>query len=229
MARSTTTPRISINKLAEFMTANPTRQRRIVRDQKFPPDFQVVYYKEAQEAISSCLASGLEDLSAAERQIALLNQQAPQSVGAQRRIASNVDALEAFLDMVDDISLSGASARLGANDAPKLRVRNVDVSVRPEIILTADARKGPIVGALKLHFPKTNQLDDRTSGYVSAALQEWAHANLAGEGTPDGSLCMVVDIGSRRHFGGVRATRTRLKELEDACANIAAMWPTIEA
>lgn len=32
-------PRISLNKLAEFMTASIPRQRRIIRDQKFGGDF----------------------------------------------------------------------------------------------------------------------------------------------------------------------------------------------
>lgn len=101
--RSDQAPRISLNKLCEFMTVGPARQRRIIRDQKYPPDYQVVYYREAQEAIARCIASSLEDIASIDRQINILNQQSPDSVGAQRRLASNVDALEAFLDMIDDL------------------------------------------------------------------------------------------------------------------------------
>ncbi|EGJ19622.1 hypothetical protein RSWS8N_15719 [Cereibacter sphaeroides WS8N] len=227
MARSPINPRISLNKLAEFMTATPARQRRIIRDQKFPPAYQVVYYREAQEAVSSALASELSNLAVVERQIDILNQQAPDSVGTQRRLAANVDALEAFMEMVDRISFGGARPRLGENDAPKLRMRNVDISVRPEIILVAEGRSGPLVGAMKVHFPKTNPLDDRTAGYVSALLQEWATANLHEEGQVSGLFCSVIDIGSRCHHEGVRATRQRLRDLEEACETIHALWPTI--
>jgi len=45
-------PRISLNKLCEFMTASIPRQRRIIKDQKFPSDFMRVYYREAQEAVA---------------------------------------------------------------------------------------------------------------------------------------------------------------------------------
>lgn len=210
------------------MTATIPRQRRIIRDQKFPADYLRVYYREAQEAAASCIASELEDIAAVERQIDILNQQAPDTVGAQRRIASNVDALEAFLGMLDQINLAGATPRLGANDAPKLQVRNVDISVRPEIILTSEGRSGPLVGAMKLHFPKTNQLNQQSAGYVSAVLQEWCSANLHEEGQASGTLCCVVDVGSEAFYEGVRSTRQRMRDIEDACETIAALWPTIE-
>lgn len=221
-------PRISLNKLAEFMTASIPRQRRIIRDQKFPPDYQRIYYREAQEAVALCIASELEDVGAVVRQIEILNQRAPETVGTQRRIASNADALEAFLEMLDDINLGGAVPRLGENAAPHLTMRNVSISVRPEIILQSENRHGPIVGAMKIHFPKTNPLNEQSAGYVSAALQAWSDAHLNADGDVSGPLCSVVDVGSQSFFPGVRATRQRTRDLEDACETIAALWPTIQ-
>lgn len=225
--RSDSPPRISLNKLSEFMTASIPRQRRIVRDQRFPPEFQRVYYREAQEAVALCVASDLDDIAAVERQIEILNQQAPETVGTQRRIASNVDALETFLDMLDNINLYGAVPSLGANDAPKLMVRNVAISVRPEIILRSENRNGPIVGAMKIHFPKTNSLNEQAAGYVSAVLQEWAQVNLIDDGEISGPMCSILDVGSQTYFDGVRATRKRMRDLEEACETIAALWPTM--
>jgi hypothetical protein len=220
-------PRISLNKLCEFMTASIPRQRRIIKDQKFPSDFMRVYYREAQEAVATCIASELEDTATVERQIDILNQQAPETVGTQRRLASNVDALEGFLTMLDAINLGGATPSLGANDAPKLIIRNVSVSVRPEIILRSENRNGPIVGAMKIHFPKTNSLNEQAAGYVSAMLQEWCEVHMHDQGEASGPLCSVVDVGSQSFFEGVRSTRQRLRDLQDACETIAALWPTI--
>lgn len=209
------------------MTATIPRQRRIIRDQKFPSDFKGMYYREAQEAVASCIASELADIAVVERQIDILNQQAPETVGTQRRIASNVDALEAFLEMLDDINLQGATPSLGANTAPKVRVRNVEISVRPEIILRSENRNGPIIGAMKIHFPKTNQLNEQLAGYVSAVLQEWAQNHMADDGVVFGPLCSVVDVGNQHFFEGVRSTRQRMRDIQDACETIAALWPTI--
>ena len=103
--RPENSPRISLNKLCEFMTARPTRQRRIIRDQKYPPEFKQVYYREAQEAVVHCIATGLEDIAAVERQISLLNQESPENVGTQRRLTAKIDALEVFLEMLDEIDL----------------------------------------------------------------------------------------------------------------------------
>lgn len=225
--RSEQTPRISLNKLCEFMTVGPARQRRIIRDQKYPPDYQVVYYREAQEAIAQCIASSLEDIASIDRQIALLNQQSPDSVGAQRRLASNVDALEAFLDMIDDIDLRGATPSLGANQAPRLSVRNVEISVRPEIVLRAEGRTQPLIGGIKLHFPRTNSLNEDAAGFASAVLQEWCVATMANDGTASGPHCFVIDVGSRRVHAGVRSTARRLEGIQAACQTIHALWPTI--
>ena len=49
---SNQTPRISVNKLAEFVGARGARQRQILKDQKYPTDYKAMYHKEAAEAIS---------------------------------------------------------------------------------------------------------------------------------------------------------------------------------
>jgi hypothetical protein len=77
------TPRISINKLAEFMSAKPGRQRQILRDQKFPTDDKGMYYKEASETISHVIASNLEDAVSLDRQIEILDQMTSEKVGTQ--------------------------------------------------------------------------------------------------------------------------------------------------
>lgn len=107
-------------------------------------------------------------------------------------------------------------------------MRNVSISVRPEIILRSENRNGPIVGAMKIHFPKTNPLNEQAAGYVSAVLQEWVTVHMSDDGDASGPLCSVVDVGSQSFFDGVRSTRQRMRDLQDACETIAALWPTIE-
>jgi hypothetical protein len=75
MAKAINQPRISVNKLAEFITAKASRQRQILRDQKFPQDYKVTYYKEASEAISICIGSNIENTAIIERTISNLEQQ----------------------------------------------------------------------------------------------------------------------------------------------------------
>lgn len=220
-------PRISVNKLAQFATVKSARQREIVHDQKYPTEFKGMYYREASEAVASCLASGLEDLSGPEKAILLLKQQTPDKLGTQRRIASNIGALESFLNMLDDIDLGGATATLGENSQPHLTIHNVQVSVRPELILRGSGKGGKLVGALKVHFPSTYALDEDSAGLVSAVTQEWCKAFKPDDGATFGPYCSVVDVGSKTFFPGVRATVQRMKDVAAACQNYAALWDSM--
>jgi hypothetical protein len=89
-------PRLSVNKLAEFIDAKAARQRQILRDQKFPSEFKGMYYKEATEAISICIASNLENTSIIERTIATLDQQKPDKIGTQSPTQNFVKDCRAF-------------------------------------------------------------------------------------------------------------------------------------
>ena len=227
MAKAINQPRISVNKLAEFITAKASRQRQILRDQKFPQDYKVTYYKEASEAISICICSNIENTAIIERTISNLEQQNSDKIGTQRRIAANIDALETFETMLDEIDFKGAIPSLGEHSPPRLMIQNVDVSIRPEIILKGFGKSGKLLaGALKLHFPRTFPLGT-SAGYVSALLQEYAKAYLSNDGEAFGPYCFVIDIGSKTICAGVKATAARMRDIEAACRNIAGLWPTI--
>lgn len=224
----TNAPRISVNKLAEFILAKGARQRQILHDQKYPTEFKGMYYREASEAISLSLSRNLEDLTYITKAISILEQATPDKIGTQRRIDSNIDALESFLSMLDIINLEGISAKLGENSPEKINIHNVSISVRPEIILKSSAKsKAPLVGAIKLHFPRTYSLSQDGAGYVSAILQRWCEHTQNEDGTVSGSLCRVIDVGAQSFYPGVKATVSRMKDVEAACQNIAALWPSI--
>jgi hypothetical protein len=205
------------------MIAPPPRQRTIIRDQKYPSDYKGPYHREALEVISSCLGNGLTDLSSLDRQISILRQKVPATPQAQIRINTNIEAIEAFENMLDEIRLDGLDLSLAPNSAPPLIIRNVEISVRPEIVVHAKGKSG----AFKIHLSKTFSLDEKAAGYISALMQEWCTQNSYDVGPPDGNLCRVLDIGSRRFYPGVKSTRRRIQDIEQACETIATLWPTI--
>lgn len=210
------------------MASKATRQRQILHDQKYPTDYKTVYYKESSEAIALSVAANLDDLQPIYNAQKLLGQKSSDKIGTQRRIAANLDALDTFLLMLDDIDLKGASAQLGAQSPPRLVFHGVEISVRPEVILTATGKSNaPLVGALKLHFPRTNCLTEDTAGYVSAILQEWCKTYVPDLGAASGAHCPVIDVGSQKVYPGVKATTARMKDVDAICQNIAALWPTI--
>ena len=139
-------PRLSVNKLGEYMTANAGRQNKILYDAKHPQDYITPFYRDAAEAIAKAIAEGLEDASALERAIKLLGEKKPNTVNDIRRLAGNIDAIETFIDIMGDVDLKGVDAKLGAHQANHLVVRGVEISVRPEVTLHPKKRNGEPVG-----------------------------------------------------------------------------------
>lgn len=224
-------PELSVNKLAEYVCCRAGRQRRILHERKYPdPEFSTgMFHREAADAVTKYLADGCIDASPITAKLAALGQLKPDKIGTARRINANIDALDRFADMLDEIDFQGATPSLGAHSPPKLTFHGVKVSVRPEIILRAQGPKGqPLVGAVKLHFTKTHCHDGESAGYVSAAVQEYLRCHLIqGDEVVASHLCPVIDIGSGQVFPGVKATAKRLKDIEAECQNIQALWPTI--
>lgn len=220
-------PRISINKLGEYLVKKAGRQRQILREQKFPQDFMTAYYKDAQEAISSFLAGNMEDITILERKKQILEQSPIKNVYSMRQINGNIEAIDNFMNMVDDIDFKGATPQLG-EPSGKMKIRGVEVSMRPEIILTGKGAKGKqLVGGVKLHFNKTHPLNEEACGYISAAMQIYCDNVLHEEGVSYSGYCIVIDIASGQVYGGVTATAQRKKDIEAACEQIASLWPTI--
>ncbi len=221
-------PSISANKLGEYIISKGARQRSILRDQKYR-SIAGMYYSEATKAISLCLASNLEDVSGIERAIRVLEQKHPDTAGAMRRIHGNIDALESFESMLDDIDLQGTFIELGEHRPDKLVIQGVHISVRPGVILRGSGKsKKKLIGGVKLHFSRTFPHSDVSAGYVSAVLQRYSEDKLASvDEVASPSYCFVIDVGSRTIFPPVKSKTQRLKDIESDCRNIAAIWPTI--
>lgn len=227
MARNNA-PSISVNKLAEYIVSRGNRQREILRDRKFPTDFKGMYYRESSDAIALCLASNLEDLSSLTRARRTLEQKTPEKVGTQRRLNSNIDAIEAFDSLLDSINFHDGVPELAPHQANKIVRHGVEISVRPEIILRGAGKSGnQLIGAIKIHFSKTRPLDIESAGYVSAVVQEYCRNHLAQDEEVYAPYCSVIDIGSLSVYPGVKSTVKRMKDVEAECRNIAALWVSI--
>ncbi|MEZ5691158.1 MAG: hypothetical protein R3D71_05800 [Rickettsiales bacterium] len=220
-------PRISINKLGEYLVSKANRQRLILRDQKFPKDYITSYYKEAAEAISLFIADNMQDFSILEKRKLILEQKPTSSIQNVTRISKNINAIDNFLNMIDDIDFMGADLRLG-DVSGHIKIKGVKVSVKPDIILTGNGTKGKkLVGGVKLHFNETHPLNVEAGGYISAALQIYCRNNLAHEGLPYPKYCMTIDIGSNKVYSGVQAIAKREKDIEAACEQIYNLWSSV--
>lgn len=222
-------PRISLNKLGEYMTApTPSRRKRIVSDQQAPQPFIAARYRDAREAIVDFVVSGMSDraglLSVATR---LRQSREGSEFAINDRIAS-ADAIESFIEAVGDIDLRDCIAVSVPSTASQgMTISGVYVSVRPDIYLR-NWVTGEIEGALKLHFPKSSPLTSAGAEYVATAMRVYMELEK-GNSHVDHQKCYVVDVPTSSVTVAPKAHVRKMKDIEAACEEIAIRWISASA
>jgi hypothetical protein len=219
--------RISVNKLGEYLVASPLRRRRIIQDQKKPSDFIVARYRDACEAIVSHLVNEKDSsylASEVDRLCSIIGSTDWQTEDS--RLSG--EAIESYLDVSNNLDLSSCTVRRGESESPILLISGVQISIKPDVILYSNDRKGlPIVGAIKLYFPKTNTLTEDSGLYIASMLRAYLDKHYNNEGTVDRKRCYVVDIFGQNIFVAPQAYSKRLKDIEAACQEISRAWPEL--
>lgn len=225
-------PRISVNKLGEYLVAAASRRRRIILDQKYPPTYQVIRYREAEQAIVDQLVNGHTDPGILARHLKRLNEWKPGPGATEsqiQRVRVCREAIQSFM-AIDPQLLPPPSLVLsaGPREARKLTKAGVSISVRPEIISAGIGRDtARTVGAVKLHISKSHELDDRAGEYVGAMLQEFAEHHLSHWGHAAFRQFHVIDVFARRVHSAPRAFVRRRSDVEAACEEIAILWRSL--
>lgn len=220
--------RISVNKLAELLvTANPARRRKIIQDQKYPSTSIVALYRLAYEPIKEFLTNGRNEQSLTDAISRLRNDRSGSEWSINDRW-NTADALEEFSKLAELVpNDSGEVYEQGSQDAPKLNIAGVDISVRPDFLIGFTSRGKIYTGALKLHFIKNpdSALSRTGAEYVATLMNRWLEDN-----GPDGSIpshrhCMCIDVFRGTVVTAPKSTTRRMSEVTAACEEIAARWP----
>jgi hypothetical protein len=220
-----TKPRISVNKLGEYMIANARRRRSIIVDQKRPKVFQTARYTEAQDAIAAFIRRGAHDYSRLQRTLDELRSQVPNSNWDSDRIDLCIEAIERFMDFESFDFLKGFQAVLGNSDPPKLTVSGVEISVCPEIILRGKGKNGsPIVGGVKLYIGKTIPLKDDSAAYVTTTLHQYVERFFENQGAVSHRHCHVLDIFAGEVYCAPKSYQARRGDISAACEEISRAW-----
>ncbi len=209
--------RISLKGLAKFMTGNSAKQRKVLRDYKYPdPEghAQATYYREARDFIVSHHQSGHSPLWLPER-AAILDTLASQSAGQTKvRLRNNARALREYANhfgkrtfkVLRDVNLGIEHAGVLVTFAPDLHIKEGE----KEKIIRLDFTKEPP--------------DDKTVKIITQAMFE-AQATL-GMGLPSAAV-LYLDVPRGQTHKGARAGSRMRTEIEAACKNISALWDGI--
>ncbi|MFE8644776.1 hypothetical protein ACFX58_06790 [Sphingomonas sp. NCPPB 2930] len=201
------------------MNATPARRRRIIEDQIAPKEFIAARYSDARESIADCIAGKISEDELAQIAENLRSKEYDSKFTNQDKNLS-ADAIDSFLEISDQIPENYTFEKAPSNEKSTLEISGVDISVRPDVYIKNDSNE--VVGALKLHFPKSNPLTATSGEYVATALKTFVQ-----DITPnpiDHKLCLVVDVPSSTVIPAPKAGKKRMIDIEAACEEISAQW-----
>lgn len=217
-------PRLSLNALAHYMAATAGQRESILREQKFPPEYKQVWYREATNTIIRFLLDEDQDeeilVRAIDRYLA-----AGGSQHEQKRLKYNAEALQGFLGGYGELATDSLELARGSRSGT-LAIEGVTISIRPEILLSGTYRGQRVCGGLKLYLSRSERLTDDSAAHIGALLFRYS-----GTSSPRASRrhCQVMDVFVGDVFAAPTATARRMNDIEAACREIALRWPSITA
>lgn len=225
-------PRISVNKLGEYMLATPARRRRIVHDAKYPSTFMVARYTAAESAIADWICTGCTDDVLLAQAMARLSAGEPGSSFTKSRRDSCLEALLLAGNLRDRLELpEGRQVSLVRNTAAiPLEFEEVTISVRPEVLIYTGRddgidREGRRLGGIKLYFSKVHPLSQQSADFISTLLWQALVVRSAHELLLlDHDQIKVVDVFAGEVFSLPKTHKQRLKEIGAACGEIRDRW-----
>ncbi|HEX8361145.1 MAG TPA: hypothetical protein VF613_13615 [Longimicrobium sp.] len=225
MQKKSAEPKISINKLSEYLIATAARRKRILMDQKYPRGYITHVYRDAYRAVVEFVCRG-HDPQILEKHRSRLRLVARGSDHDAQNANLCLDAIAAFEGFDSGLPIGQSAAKRAELRFPKLLRSGVRISVKPDILLAGQDNRGrPYVGAIKLCFSKTRKVEDAEAAYTGAVLHHYMQRYASDQQELPCELCIVVDVFARRAYPAPRAHKQRLSDVRAACEEIAARWP----
>lgn len=222
-------PRISLNKLGEYLHANPARRKKIVEDAKYPVNFIRTRYSYARTVIQEYFSSNFDENILDEGIDNLINKRVESEFEENDRDCS-IEALEAvsFIDMTELIDTTKLSISIYRGENRMLNISGVDVSVKPNLIIRGKYRGSKVVGAIKIHISKNHRLNNQSAADIANILRNFLEENVVEEDEKvEPKFCISMDVFDKSFEPAPKAFKRRIKYAVSACEEIALWWNKI--
>jgi hypothetical protein len=211
---------MSLNAMAEYLTAPPGRRRAIVLEQKRPKAFQVAYYSDAERAITASWSNGLDE-GLLTRVVETVRRKPIEGAWDLARQESTIQAIHAFREMVrNGVVPQLQDVRASGRHAEPLLVGGVSVSIRPELLAVSNSAPGGV----KFYLSKSAPLTAERGAYAGALLHMYFASTGASAVLVEAQNCFVLDVFARNTYSAPRSFRRRRRDIEAACSEIAGVW-----
>lgn len=201
MAGEHRAPRITFTGLVQIMSGSATAQMNVMRAHRFPKDGPMLSYAATRSQLASWLVDGK-----------------PLDPGQLRDYEREIAVLLAEQDI-----LPGPTDTYRRPPTQQsLVINNVEVSMKPDLTVEANDKRG----ALKCHFSSSVKLTEDVGRHMAALLYYYGREVL-GDESYHPSLCRIYDVREGTVHTATGTYRRLMKNVQDQCAIIAAVWPAL--
>lgn len=226
--REVKTPRLSDNKLADYMAASEQARRGILRSCKYQPRAAVIQHQDARKMIADSIVNGKFDPAALEKKIAMYEGKITDTEFEADVKQHNIDYMKSALEMGADGIKGQDFARCKTQH--KLDFNGTEISFFPDVLVArTNQRNNRKIGAINFRYSRSAKL--------SVKVAEWQSALIFGvlrdhpfeeESTPELALCQTYDGFNGKLYAAPSKSIYMYNEMQAACAAIAQQWPKIE-
>jgi hypothetical protein len=212
---------ITVSGLAQFMNATSFRQRRLLRDYKFPFNKdgtrkpQIVRYSEARATIQKYHQSDNDVTVLLDAVETLKKKAADNPEKDQSRFRDNIRAITAYMKHFQDNKFT-----VLPSPRPKYVHGDVYVSTTPDLYVDENGIKKLI----KLDFSATAPKDE----VVSIILKVMHEAAMMDELGVMPSNVIYLDVSRQRQFTGKKLNKQLKRDIDAACETIEDIWPRVK-
>jgi hypothetical protein len=164
-------PRISVNKLAEYLEATSTRRKKIIYDAKYPASFIVTRYKDAKDSIETYIYNN-ESIDYLKTAKNIIKNKTTDTDFQENDRKLSIQLLEKLIDT--DISIfKKYEITSNEEDNKLINISGVNISVNPDLLITQKIKNKLSYGAIKLQLTKNSTLTDEGQKVVAIMLYKY--------------------------------------------------------
>jgi hypothetical protein len=214
-------PRVSVNKLGEYLMANASRRKKIIYDCKHPAEFIIKRYNDAEKAIADYFSSDEKSIEIILKHINKLQSKKSKTPYQLEIVKSNMSALDSFIDCTDciDICEEQYTYKDVSEESSISTFNNLKVSVRPEILILKEKE---VVGAIKLYFSKSHPISNDVGEYITTVLKHHLEEKYQLKLKPNN--CMVLDVFTKLLIKAPKSHKRRLQDILASSEEIVTRW-----
>jgi endo-alpha-1,4-polygalactosaminidase (GH114 family) len=213
--------KISVAGLAQFMNATSFRQRRLLRDHKFPftkdghRKPQIVRYSEARSTIQRYHSNGNDVTVLLDAVEALKKKAAENPDKDPSRIEDNIRAIKTYMKHFQNNQFEVLE-----NPRPRYIHGEVHVTTAPDLYVDENGTKKLI----KLDF-NAKEPKEEVVNIILKVMHEAAAGQELGVKPAD---VIYLDVSRQRQFNGKKLNKQLKRDIDAACETIADIWPKVK-